>query len=69
MKADAVIEFEYILRKRGANRSRTAKWLAQRLGVCENTARKIINDPAKLTVRDIRLLNLTDDEILRVIKV
>ena len=65
MKAENALTI--MLLKRGAERTRPAKWLSMRLGISEPTARSIIKDPSKLTVGIIRTLKLNDEEIRELI--
>jgi hypothetical protein len=37
--------------------------LEKRLGVCPTTARKILKDPARLTIRQLRALKFTPEEV------
>lgn len=50
------------LAKRGA-KDKQVVYLAKRLGICDKTARGLIKDPGKMTVDNMRQLQLNADEI------
>lgn len=58
---------ESILRKRGIFRGSESKYLAEKFGVCLETGRKIFNNPSRMTVGQIRILHLSDEEIRGII--
>lgn len=56
------------LLRRGAPKENLAKWAATRYGGCETSWRTWINDPAKMKLATLRQINLSDKELLDIIK-
>lgn len=54
--------------RRGFKANSLGKDLGERLGRCDKTGRKLLNDPTLLTVGDIQALKLNDEEILSIVK-
>ena len=55
------------LLKRGAPKENLAKWAANRYGGCETSWRAWIADPSKMKLATLRLMNLSQAELLEII--
>ena len=60
-------EIKRALIRRGFNEQHLAQDMAKCLGVHENTARRLLKEPWRITVANLRSLHLTVDELVRVV--
>ena len=65
---NAIRHFKAALMKRGADEKRFGLYVSKKLGKNEKTCLRYVNEPERLTIRDIRDLGLTDYEILRIVR-
>lgn len=51
-----------------ASEKRLGKYVGDRLGISENTGRKLVYNPERLTVANLADLKLTDEEVLKIVR-